>query len=72
MPARAASTCSDFPHHQFGLVLTQAFNNPVWSVTGRNEDESWAQPDIDGEPAWVNARFMNAPQHELAPVALAG
>ncbi len=57
----------DFPHHQYGLVLTQVFNNSIWSVTGRNEDASWAQLDIDGESGWVNARYLLAPKLAEAP-----
>ena len=46
------------------------------AVPGRDEQGSWLQIDHDfrgeGAVGWVNARYMNAPQHELAPVTLAG
>ena len=58
----------DFPHHQYGFVLTQIFNNSFWPVTGRNMDSSWAQLDIDGEAGWVNARYLLAPDLDLAPL----
>ncbi len=57
----------DFPHHQFGLVLTKVRNKTIWSVTGRNEDSSWAQLDIEGTSGWVNARYLLAPKLEEAP-----
>ena len=57
----------DFPHHQFGLVLTKVLNNTIFSVTGRNEDASWAQLDVDGTSGWVNARYLLAPELEEAP-----
>ena len=52
----------DFPHHQFGLVLTKVRNKTIWSVTGRNEDSSWAQLDVEGTSGWVNARYLLAPE----------
>ena len=33
----------DFPHHEFGFVLTKVYNNTIWPVTGRNADSTWAQ-----------------------------
>jgi uncharacterized protein YgiM (DUF1202 family) len=56
----------DFPHHQFGLVLTTVFSNTIWSVTGRNEDASWAQLDVGGTTGWVNTRYLLAPALEEA------
>ena len=57
----------DFPHHEFGFVLTKVYNNTIWPVTGRNEDSTWAQVDVNGTLGWVNARYLLAPDLEAAP-----
>ncbi|MCY4527142.1 MAG: hypothetical protein OXB89_11110, partial [Anaerolineaceae bacterium] len=48
----------DYPHHEFGFVLSTIFNNTIWPVTGRNEDSTWVQLDIYGDSGWVNARYL--------------
>ncbi|MDE0608436.1 MAG: SH3 domain-containing protein [Anaerolineaceae bacterium] len=57
----------DFPHHEFGFVLTRVYNNTIWPVTGRNADSTWAQVDINGTSGWVNARYLLAPDLMVAP-----
>ena len=57
----------DFPHHEYGFVLTKVYNNTIWPVTGRNEDSTWAQLDVNGTSGWVNARYLLAPELEEAP-----
>ena len=58
---------SDFPHHEFGFVLTKVYNNTIWPVTGRNTDSTWAQVDVNGTSGWVNARYLLAPDLAAAP-----
>ena len=58
----------DFPQHEYGFVLTKVYNNTIWPVTGRNEDSTWAQLDVNGTSGWVNARYLLAPDLEEAPV----
>ncbi len=57
----------DFPHHQFGLVLTKIRKNTIWPVIGRNADATWAQLDFGGVTGWVNARYLLAPALEETP-----
>ncbi|MDD9955522.1 MAG: SH3 domain-containing protein [Anaerolineaceae bacterium] len=57
----------DFPHHEFGFVLTRVYNNTIWPVTGRNADSTWAQVDINGTSGWVNARYLLVPDLMVAP-----
>lgn len=57
----------DFPHHEFGFVLTRVYNNTIWPVTGRNEDSTWAQVDVNGTSGWVNARYLLVPDLAAAP-----
>ncbi len=57
----------DFPHHEFGFVLTKVYNNTIWPVTGRNEDSTWAQVDVNGTSGWVNARYLLVPDLAAAP-----
>ncbi|MCE2488528.1 MAG: SH3 domain-containing protein [Anaerolineae bacterium] len=57
----------DYPHHEFGFVLSTIYNNTIWPVTGRNEDSTWAQLNIYGDSGWVNARYLLAPELEAAP-----
>ena len=57
----------DFPHHEFGFVLTKVYNNTIWPVTGRNTDSTWAQVDVNGTSGWVNARYLLAPDLAAAP-----
>ncbi len=53
-----------------GEVVTKLWRGEVWPVMARNFDASWAQLDIDGTTAWVNARYVESPRLELAPLSV--
>ncbi|MCY4525801.1 MAG: SH3 domain-containing protein, partial [Anaerolineaceae bacterium] len=59
------------PNFLGGEVLAKLRRGEVYPVLARNFDSSWAQLDINGEPGWVNARYLEAPRLELAPLSVA-
>ena len=60
----------DIPNFFGGEVVAKLWRGESYPVLARNFDSSWVQLDIDGEPGWVNARHVDAPRLELAPLSV--
>ena len=57
------------PNFFGGEVLAKLWRGEEYPVLARNFDSSWAQLDVNGEPGWVNARYIEAPRLDLAPLS---
>ena len=60
----------DIPNYLGGRIIARVRYGRKYDVLGRNFDSTWVQLNVNGSPGWVNARYLQVPKLELAPLSL--
>jgi uncharacterized protein YraI len=56
------------PNRFTGAVVVQVSRGQSYAITGRNQDSSWWQLNVNGVTGWVNARYVIAQNTGSVPV----
>jgi uncharacterized protein YraI len=57
------------PDAAAGLIVTRVTLGQSYAAVGRTADGGWVQLNVNGQPGWVNARFVQvAPDVQVLPV----